>query len=197
MSAQNEITESKKERAAAIIHGYAAAHSFVALALANTVIGDTPILGILTLTMLSDLGNLFGIKKSTFEIFKNLLQMFAAQLGGYLAAKGLTWIPWAGNLMNAGIAFGMAETIGWSVFHLYSDGKTLETATKEDISKAKKKARADRMDYEDYKEKIDALPESVREDYERLGRKLAESHLSEEEKQEIARAMKEVLVKHL
>ena len=58
----------KKEEAEGIIHGYACAHAAVVLLLANTVVGDTPILTILTFSMIDELGKLYGVTYSFFEI---------------------------------------------------------------------------------------------------------------------------------
>ena len=159
----------KKGEAEKIIHGYASAHALVALTLANTIVGDAPVLTVLTFAMIDALGGLFGVKSTPFVVAKKLLQTFAAAIGGYLAAKAFTWIPVAGNFINASITFAITEAIGWTIFRLYSSGKTLEDAAPADLESAKNKAQDDAVSFGEYKKRLDKLPDGVRRQYYGIG----------------------------
>lgn len=186
----NDAPIDRKHVAAEIIHGYAAAHAAVALTLANTVIGDTPILTTLTFSMIDDLGRLYGLTYTWRHILRKCLQLFAAQIGVYFAAKVVTWIPWAGNLVNASMVFGMTETIGWTIYHLYENGNTLDTATAHQVKTARAEAQHDRQDYARYQHTLEHLPTAVRQEYAALATQLAQPGLSEQQKRSLAVAMK-------
>jgi len=191
------VTNNLKDEAAGIIHSYAAAHSVAAFLLANTVIGDAPVLTILTFSMIDDLGTLFGIKNTPYQILRKFLQLFAAQIGGYLAAKFITWIPWVGNAINASLTFGITESIGWTIFHLYNNGKNINTASTNDINMARKKAEEDSIDYDNHKKKLENLPDEVRSKYESLAKEMTDSNLTEHEKNAIAKKMKEIMMPYI
>lgn len=193
MNAEIIAREAFKEKAGQIVHGYAIAHAAAAFLLANTVVGDAPVLTVLTYGMIDSLGKLFGKRNTPFFILRKLSQLFAAQIGTYLAAKGVTWIPWFGNSINASLTFSITEIVGWTIFHIYDSGESLTSATVYDVRIASGKAASDVKSYDEFKAQIENLPEEVRRQYEALVRKLIDRELSEQEKVEVAKRIQELV----
>jgi uncharacterized protein (DUF697 family) len=180
---------SKERRAKAIILGYASAHATVAFILANTVAGDAPILFILTSAMIIQLADLCGKQigwQAAAVIAGNL---FGAVAGGYLAAKLITWIPWAGNTLNASITFGITQIIGRAVFKMFNDDMTQEEAIK--YSKSQKTVSQKEMD-----KIIESMNDYDKKRYKELTNMLKKTGLSDSDMQSIANELADLLEKY-
>lgn len=179
---------SKEKRARAIILGYASAHATVAFILANTVAGDAPILFVMTSAMIIQIADLCGKKigwQAAAVIAGNL---FGAVAGGYLAAKFVTWIPWAGNTLNASITFGITQVIGWTVFKMFNDDMTQEEAIKYGHEKKVSRNEMDNI--------IKTMSTDDKKKYKELINKLKQRGLTDTDRQYIANDLANLLEKY-
>lgn len=182
--------KNKENQARAIILGYAAAHSTVALILANTIAGDAPILFVLTSAMIIQIGDLCGKRidwESAPTIAANLL---GAVAGGYLAAKLITWIPFMGNMLNASITFGITQVIGWAAFAMFNEGMSQEAAIRYGRTENKILSLAE------MNSKMNAMSSEDRQRYNELISKIQNTNLSDMERQNIASEIAKIIEKY-
>jgi uncharacterized protein (DUF697 family) len=117
-------TISQRKRAKVLIHGAAVAAGAAsgALAQGGIIALDTPILGVIYIGLIEELGELFH-QKVTKECGAALLAEFGGFSVGLFGVKAvLGFLPGIGNLANAGISTATTEAMGWSFFN-YFDGK--------------------------------------------------------------------------
>lgn len=157
--------KTKKDKAKAIILAYATAHATVAAILANTVVGDAPVLAALTTLMIYQLAKLCNKDLTIGAIAALGANLFGAVAGTYLASKLVSWIPFLGNAINASVTFGITQVVGWAAFAMFDEGLTKEEAIKfgekQKISKEEMDKIVDSMSPED-KNRYNSLKKSLR-----------------------------------
>ena len=181
----NMRTRTKEDQARAIILGYASACSIVSGILANTVAGDIPFLAVLNAAMIIQLADLCGKSLTIAAATATATQLFAVVAGGYLAAKLFTWFPVFGNIINASIAFGLAQVIGWTAFAMYDQGISQEEAIKF--------ARTKEISQEEMNKIINKMSAYDKAKYDRLKSRLSNPSISDVERQNIASEMAELI----
>lgn len=177
--------KTRKARAKVIILSYAVAHASVAAILANTVIGDAPVLMALTTLMVYQLAKLCEQKLDKAVIASTAANLFGSVCGTYLAAKFITWLPFVGNGINAAITFTMSQVIGWAAFAMFDDGMSQAEAIKygesQKMSKEEMQILEDSMSYAD----------KIRFIY--LKKQFQNFKLSDDEREEFATEMEEII----
>ena len=117
-------TIKQTNKAHLLIHGAAVAAGAASGALAQGAVLalDTPILGVIYIGLIEELGELFH-QKVTKECGAELLAEFGGFSVGLFGVKAVLGIvPVLGNFANAGISTATTEAMGWSFFN-YFDGK--------------------------------------------------------------------------
>lgn len=118
-------SDSHREEASYLVHGFAMAHGVMAFFLANTLFGDTLVLTGLTIGMIVWLGNIYDLEiENASDLLRSILGYTAGPLGLYAANKLLFWLPGIGNWSNAVTTIGITEAIGWSCIFLFSSGRS-------------------------------------------------------------------------
>ena len=178
-------TRTKEDRAREIILGYASACSIVSGILAITVVGDIPFLAVLNVAMLRQLADLCGKNLTKAAATVGVRELFPVVTGGYLAAKLFTWFPVFGNIINASIAFGLVQVIGWTAFAMYDQGLSQEEAIK--FAKTKE------ISQEEMNKIINQMSADDKAKYDRLKSRLSNPSISDVERQNIASEMAELI----
>ncbi len=106
----------RENKAHAIIHSSATSAAAVGLATAQ-VPGDRFIIGGVQIMMIIQIASLFGVRLTESAAAAIFESQIASLIGVELANQLLKYIPGAGNLVNAGVAFSITETIGWATYH--------------------------------------------------------------------------------
>lgn len=132
----------QSEKAAPIIHSFAAAHGVVALTLANTLVGDTAILTVLTGTMVVVIARLYNLRNiSGIYIVKKIFLGLGWLMGTYLGQKMLFFLPGIGNFSNMIATIVVTEAIGWTAVTIFETGKDPESLSKNEWKQAIKKGK--------------------------------------------------------
>jgi uncharacterized protein (DUF697 family) len=179
------MSTNKENQARAIILAYATAHATIALILANTIVGDAPILFILTSAMIIQIGDLCGKNIDWESAPTYAANLFGAVAGGYLAGKLITWVPFMGNALNASITFGITQVIGWAVFTMFNEGVSQEEAIRYGRKKQISREEMDSI--------INNMSSVDRERYNKLISNLKNTNLSDIDRQNIASEMAEII----
>lgn len=81
--------------------------------LAQIPCSDNAVITPIQLVMTVSLGRVFGIELTDSAASATLASVAAATVGRTASQLLLGWIPIAGNILNAGTAATITETIGW------------------------------------------------------------------------------------
>lgn len=113
------MTKEQKTKCHAAIHTASTAAAGIGAGLAQLPGADCVALIPVQTTMILALGNIFHIPL-TDSMAKSVLSETLATMGGKLAAKAAAnlivgWIPGAGNAINASVAAGITESLGWLI----------------------------------------------------------------------------------
>jgi uncharacterized protein (DUF697 family) len=176
---------SKESEAGAIILAYAVAHATVAAILANTIVGDAPVLFTLTSLMIYQLASLCGKRLDMAAITATAANLVGVVAGTYFAAKLVTWVPGWGNAINATVTFGMTQVIGWAAFAMFSQGVSQEDAIKYGERRKISKEEMDRI--------LNSMSYDDKSRYESLKNRLKDFNLSDTERQNIVSEMAETI----
>lgn len=181
--------KAKEGEAGAIILSYSVAHASVAAILANTVVGDAPVLFVLTSLMIYQLANLCEKDLDAAVITSTAANLFGSVAGTYFAAKLVSWIPMWGNALNGTVTFGMTQVIGWAAFAMFNN----PTLSKEE---AIKYGRSKEIS----KDEINSIENRMTNDdkfrYESLKKQLTSPKLSDTEKQNIVSEIAELITRY-
>lgn len=109
------MTSEQTAKCHAIIHANAAAAGAVGAAGAQLPCADNALLVPIQIEMIVSLGGVFGI-----EILQSAAESMLATSLTTIFGRGISqvlvgWIPGIGNIINAGTAAGVTETIGWII----------------------------------------------------------------------------------
>ena len=177
--------DERKKKAGNIILAYSTAHATAAAFLANTIVGDAPVLATLTSLMIYQLAKLCDKDMKVGTITALAGNLFGAVAGVYLASKLIIWIPFLGNALNASITFGITQVVGWAAFAMFDEGlskkEAIEFGKAQKISKEEMDAMIGRMSYDD------------RSRYDSLKNRLTDIKVSDEEKENIISEMAELI----
>lgn len=184
----------RKKKAAVIIHSFAVANAAVGAVLANTVVGDMPFVTVLNVAMIYRVGKLFDVGTTYSDASAAAGTLFASATKTYLASRLIVWIPIAGNIVNAGVIFGLTELVGWMAFVLFKEGKDVSGLSKEELRQIKIRAEIEKIDL---RSEIGKLPPEVRTQYEALENQLKNKKLSEEEREAIIDQMIALIEPHI
>jgi uncharacterized protein (DUF697 family) len=176
----------KEDRAAAIILAYASAHAGIAAILANTVVGDTAVLSIMTCLMIYQLANLCERDLDAAAIAAIAGQLFGLVSGGYMASKLISWVPGFGNAVNATVTFGLTQVIGWAAFAMFNN----PGLTKDEAIKYGEDRKVSKQDMEDL---VRSMSDEDRARYNRLLDRLKNTGLSDSERQTLASDMADII----
>lgn len=113
------MTSDQKKKCHAAIHTASTAAAGIGAGLAQLPGADSAALVPVQITMILALGKVFNIPL-TDSMAKTVLSETVATMGGKIAAKAATnllvgWIPGVGNAVNASVAAGITESLGWMI----------------------------------------------------------------------------------
>lgn len=116
------MTDKQKKECHAIIHGASVLAGGVGAGLAQIPGSDSAIITPIQLTMTISLGKVFG-KTISEASAKSAIGTVSATLVGRTASQVLVgWIPGIGNAINATIAAGITEALGWMIAKEFDEG---------------------------------------------------------------------------
>lgn len=107
------MTSEQRSKCHAIIHSASASAAAVGGGLAQIPCSDNAIITPIQLAMTISLGRVFGLELGDSAAKAALASVAAATVGRAASQVLLGWIPIAGNIINAGTAASVTETIGW------------------------------------------------------------------------------------
>lgn len=96
-----------------IIHSASVSAGAVGAGLAQFPGSDNAVITPIQLVMTVSLGRVFGVELTDCAARGALASVSAASVGRTASQLLVGWIPVAGNLINAGTAASITETIGW------------------------------------------------------------------------------------
>jgi len=113
------MTDEQNKKCHVAIHTASTAAAGIGAGLAQLPGADSAALIPVQVTMVLALGNIFNIPL-TDSMAKTVLSETVATMGGKIAAKAATnllvgWIPGVGNAVNASVAAGITESLGWLI----------------------------------------------------------------------------------
>ena len=108
------MSNDERAKCHAIIHTASVAAGAIGAGLAQIPISDNLIISPIQLTMIISLGQVFGIQLTESAAAASAAATATASVVGKTACQLLLgWIPVLGNFVNAGVAAGITESIGW------------------------------------------------------------------------------------
>jgi len=174
-----------------IIHSFATAAATwsagtALIPIAGPLLADTTGLTLITIGMTYSLVGLFGRTIDEGSLFSFGSVIIGFVFGTTILKCATSIFPIVSSAINATITFGLHETIGWGIYCILNDGKDPTKLSKSEIksyiNKGKIKAKEEKELYENIMKNI---PNNVREQIERLQKKLADENLSKSQKQDI------------
>lgn len=96
-----------------VIHTASAAAAATGAGLAQLPCSDNAVITPIQLTMTIALGRVFGIELTESAAKATMISMAGASVGRTISQVLVGWIPGFGNAVNAVIAAGVTETLGW------------------------------------------------------------------------------------
>lgn len=109
------MTQEQKVKCHKIIHSSATASAAVGALGAQLPMSDSMAIVPIQITMIVNLGTVFGTKLSESAAASTLATSTATLVGRGMSQWLIGFIPVIGNVFNAGTAFAITETIGWAV----------------------------------------------------------------------------------
>ena len=109
------MTNEQNKRFQAIIHTAAGSCSAVGFASAQIPGSDCAIIAPIQVTMIISLGGVFGVSIDKSWAKSLLAANIATYTGRALSQALIGRVPRLGNVVNAGTAAALTETIGWKV----------------------------------------------------------------------------------
>ncbi|PWM26541.1 MAG: hypothetical protein DBX40_03270 [Clostridiales bacterium] len=107
------MSNDERAKCHAIIHTASVAAGAIGAGLAQIPISDNLIISPIQLTMIISLGQVFGIQLTESAAASAAATATASVVGKTACQLLLGWIPVLGNFVNAGVAAGITESIGW------------------------------------------------------------------------------------
>ena len=107
------MSNDERAKCHAIIHTASVAAGAIGAGLAQIPTSDNLIISPIQLTMIISLGQVFGIQLTESAAASAAATATASVVGKTACQLLLGWIPVLGNFVNAGVAAGITESIGW------------------------------------------------------------------------------------
>lgn len=117
------MNEDQRSRCRILIHGASATAAAVGGGLAQVPGADAVLIMPIQAGMIMALGDVFGIKMSKSVAMSVTYATLGSLLGRGGAKVLLRWLPGVGNLVNAGVAASITETMGWAIVHQMEAGE--------------------------------------------------------------------------
>ncbi len=117
------MTKEQRDRCHTIIHSGAAASGAIGAGLAQVPGGDAVLIMPIQVAMIVALGKVFGIEVPESAARSVVFASLGSILGRGAARVLLRFVPGVGNVVNAGVAFGVTETLGWTLAERMADGR--------------------------------------------------------------------------
>ena len=114
------MNDSQTKKCHGIIHSAATLAAGVGFGLAQIPESDNVIIVPIQIGMIISLGTVFGISMDESSAKAALATATATLVGRGISQALVGWIPVFGNMFNATTAFGVTETIGWSMAEDFS-----------------------------------------------------------------------------
>ena len=117
------MTDEQRDRCRTIIHAGGAASAAVGGGLAQVPGGDSVLIMPVQVAMIIALGKVFGIEVTESAARSVIFASLGTIVGRGAARVLVRFVPGVGNIMNAGVAFGVTETMGWAVAERMAAGR--------------------------------------------------------------------------
>ncbi|MCA9738702.1 MAG: hypothetical protein R3E98_05040 [Gemmatimonadota bacterium] len=117
------MTDEQQKRCATIIHAAGTAAAGIGAGLAQVPGGDAILIMPVQVAMIVGLGRVFGLEVTDAAARSVVYASLGTIVGRGAAKVLLRFVPGLGNVLNAGVAFGVTETMGWSVAERMSEGR--------------------------------------------------------------------------
>lgn len=117
------MTETQRKKCHVIIHGAASSGAATAAGMAQLPGADAPVLIGIEISMTIALGAVFGISLTESAAKSIVLANLAAYAGRGISQVLVGWIPGLGNMINAGTALTLIETMGWAIAKDFDNNK--------------------------------------------------------------------------
>ena len=109
------MTEEKRMKAHAIIHGAAVLAAGAGSGMAQIPLSDRLVITPIQIGMIISLGRLFDRSLSESQANTVATTAFACHFGRSVSQVLLGWLPGFGNVLNGATAFSVTEMLGWYV----------------------------------------------------------------------------------
>lgn len=117
----NNMTSAQLRCCHTIIHSASISAGAVGAGLAQVPCADSAIIVPIQTVMAIAIARVFGIKVTKSAARSSIVSLAASQVGRAASQVAFGWIPAAGNVINAGTAISITETIGWLLAEDYAE----------------------------------------------------------------------------
>ncbi len=153
---------------------------------------DTLFLTPMTIGMVIYIGKLHGHSYKYAELMAGVGQVIGMVLGINVARALAALVPGWGTGLNAAIAFGLQETIGWGAYLLLERGGKIENLgefIRDNEDDIKKTIKQEKANAEKVEQAISHLPPDKKAEYDNLKSQFERKNLSKAQKIEIQEKM--------
>lgn len=165
---KSTMTDDEKTKCHTIIHVAAGATGAIGFGLAQIPGSDAIPITAIQVTMIINLGKVFGTEV-TEAAAKAILAGAAAAIGGRTVSQFLVgWIPVAGNYVNAATAVSITEGIGWYVANDFADDAQKRKEEINKLEQERQEAEARRVKIEEERKKAEREQKRKEEEAQRL-----------------------------
>lgn len=116
------MTSEQKKKCHAIIHAASTAAAGVGAGLAQIPGSDNAVITPIQLTMTISLGRVFGKSLTETTALAAVGSLAGATIGRTASQVIVGWIPGVGNVVNAGTAAAVTESLGWIIAKQFDEG---------------------------------------------------------------------------
>lgn len=116
------MTSDQKKKCHAIIHTASTAAAGVGAGLAQVPGSDNAVITPIQLTMTISLGRVFGRSLTESTALAAVGSLAGATIGRTASQVLVGWIPGVGNVLNAGTAAAVTESLGWIIAKQFDEG---------------------------------------------------------------------------
>jgi len=165
------LTCEERRKCGSIIHLASIAAGLVGSGMAQIPLSDAVLIAPIQIKMLVALGTVFGVEL-TESAAKGLFASLSASCIGRATSQLLVgWIPVIGNLINAGMAVGITEAMGWLAVKFFQTECNKNSCGETELSHLPSDSELDEILSED-KEECEGAKEFCQENLEDLEEQL-------------------------
>lgn len=183
-----------------LIHGFAVAHAATAAALSQTMVGDEAVLATLTVTMIIAISRQYNQKLEVSQAFGVLGNFAGSYIGTRAAVMLVKWIPVLGNSVNAIATAVTTEILGWAVYLIVRENRSITSVDKSEINDLIARAKKEREKFNKEWNRIDKVLGLMSDDdkkkYDDIMQRFQDKDLSEDEHKELEQSLQELLKKY-